>query len=616
MEDAMTKCFDPARREAVVEAVVIALIFGFLAAGPLLADSGSGDKACPGLGYPGDEHRFRLFQHEGAAGDETFRLEAGADSTSSLSMSAEGNLDVGGGHLSFVQRLLVDRDTYALKRYDLNLNERSGGTQSIHAEQAGDSVVLTIEAAGSPFRHSFFAPGGAMVIDNLIMNHLALIACRVARDGYRPESLNVILPQVGALVPAVIAPQPSAADGTRKIEMRIASVIETLTIDSFGRFSRLDVPSQALHYDRMLTAFDMPQGAPSGGSPGVPPGGIQGAPPSGTPGPSPNGIPGRQPSAASSATQRMPDSGAPAGHAIFSQDVIRFVSNGTTLDGILTLPSAGQPIPYPAVLLEAGSGPQDRDGTIGANRPFLDLARGLAVNGIASLRYDNRPLAAPRTIDPRTVTLRQEVIDDAVAALDYMRSQTEVDGARLFIVGHGSGGSLAASIARADGRVTGLVIIDGTLHPLDAIAGQQLGLGGGETSAGSGLLRAEIDSLEAGTLPEGRLISGRPSRYYRDYASRNLVADFLAFRGPVLILRAGKDPEITMEDLDTWRETARRGGKQGMKILEFPDLGRALAPFKGEPKSASDLLPGNVDPSVIEAIGNFVRSTPRREMSR
>lgn len=581
----MTKCFGHARREAAV----IALIFGFLGPGSVSADAGSTQKGCPGLGYAGDEHRFRLFQREAPAGDETFRLVENADSIGALSLAAEGKVDLGARRISFVQKLLVDPDTYALRTYDLDLAEGSGVTQSVRAIQSADSVVLSIGGPAGTFRRSFPSAGRAMILDNLVVNHLAILACRLARDGFRSETLSVVVPQVGVVLPALIAPRPPEADGTRKIEIRIATVTEILTIDAVGRFARLEVPSQSLRYERMLTAFDVPQqGGPQGGAPPSPP----------------------------PETGRIPDSGPPVGRAIFSEETVSFASKGAKFDGILTLPSAGQPIPYPAALLFAGTGPHDRDETIGPNRPFRELARGLAVSGIASLRYDNRDLAAPQTIDPHTVTVQEEAIDDAIAALDFMRARSEIDGARLFIVGHGSGGAIAASVAREDGPIAGLVMIGASPRPLDAILRDQLDRGAAQDPSGSALIRAQLDSLTAGTLPEERMIRGMPPRYYRDYASRDLAGDLRRFPGRVLIIQAGEDPGVGSKDLEMWREAAKMGGKGEVTIQEFPDLGHALIPIKGDPTPASLFVPGNVDPSVIEAIGTFVQSTPRRERSR
>ena len=58
------------------------------------------------------------------------------------------------------------------------------------------------------------------------------------------------------------------------------------------------------------------------------------------------------------------------------------------LPGTLTLPKGNGP--FAAVVLVHGSGPNDRDETIGPNKPFKDLAWGLASQGIAVLRYDKR----------------------------------------------------------------------------------------------------------------------------------------------------------------------------------------------------------------------------------
>ena len=51
---------------------------------------------------------------------------------------------------------------------------------------------------------------------------------------------------------------------------------------------------------------------------------------------------------------------------------------------------AGRRRPFPGVVLVHGSGPNDRDESIGPNKPFRDLAEGLASRGIAVLRYDKR----------------------------------------------------------------------------------------------------------------------------------------------------------------------------------------------------------------------------------
>jgi len=69
------------------------------------------------------------------------------------------------------------------------------------------------------------------------------------------------------------------------------------------------------------------------------------------------------------------------------------VAREWSLPGTLTIPVG--PGPFPAVVLVHGSGPNDRDETVGANKPFRDLALGLASRGIAVLRYESGPASTP-----------------------------------------------------------------------------------------------------------------------------------------------------------------------------------------------------------------------------
>jgi len=545
----MTGCCDRGRRRAAR----IACIFGLIGIAGGAAGAGAVPQTpCVSLGSPGDELEFHLFHMDAPAGEETFAIEGPADSSGGFTIRARGSIHLAGRVFSMTQRLVADAGTDALRDYDLEVTGATGERQSIRATCRADSVVVSIAASGANYRRAFpTGPGPVFVLDNLIASHVALLACRIAGDGFRPETLKVVVPQVGALLNAAIVPQPPAADGTRKVEMRIASVTEILSFNAAGRFDRVDVPSQGLSYQRMVPGYDVP---PEGGAPRK------------------GKMPGE--GAAAPEAARIPDSGAPPGRQIFFEETIQFVSKKTTLDGVLTLPMAGQSIPYPAVILIAGSGPQDRDATIGPNRPFRDIARGLAVYGVASLRFDKRTLAAPQTIDPRTLTVKEEVIDDAVAAIDCLRSRTEIDGSRISIVGHDLGGALAATIARADGAIAGLVIL-------------------------------------AGTLADDRVIPGVTPHYLRDYNARDLAGDFLAFRGPVLILFTGKDDQVTSRDLDLWNETAAKGGKKNVTVRTYPQLGHLFIPIQGEPAPATMMRPGSVDPAVIEDISRFASAATK-----
>ena len=129
-----------------------------------------------------------------------------------------------------------------------------------------------------------------------------------------------------------------------------------------------------------------------------------------------------------------------------------------------------------AIVLVHGSGPNNRDETLGPNKPFRDLAWGLAQRGIAVLRYEKRTRqhGAKLAAANRNFTVREETTEDAVLAVKLLRSRKEFDPKRIFVLGHSLGGTLAPRIAVEDGALAGIIILAGATRPLQDVAREQL----------------------------------------------------------------------------------------------------------------------------------------------
>ena len=127
------------------------------------------------------------------------------------------------------------------------------------------------------------------------------------------------------------------------------------------------------------------------------------------------------------------------------------------------------------MILVHGSGPHDRDETIGPNKPFRDLAHGLASQGIAVLRYEKRTKEHPvrMAMSVNTITVKEETIDDAVAAFEALKSQEKIDPKRIFVLGHSLGGTLLPRIGKAKDGIAGFISLAGSTRPMEDLVLEQ-----------------------------------------------------------------------------------------------------------------------------------------------
>src|SRR5450759_2325943 len=191
----------------------------------------------------------------------------------------------------------------------------------------------------------------------------------------------------------------------------------------------------------------------------------------------------------------------------FRERGVKVVSGPLSLPGTLAMPVGDGP--FPGVVLVHGSGPQDRDETIGGLRPFQDLAQGLASRGIAVLRYAKRTKVYGKEMAAAgDVTVKDEVLDDALAALRLLREKPGVDRRRLFVSGHSLGALLAPRIAVLDGALAGLVLLASPSRPMSEVVRDQAQWLAGPGASDAQRLAAPAIRKEADALAD--LYAGRP----------------------------------------------------------------------------------------------------------
>jgi uncharacterized protein len=299
----------------------------------------------------------------------------------------------------------------------------------------------------------------------------------------------------------------------------------------------------------------------------------------------------------------------------FDEQDVTLGAGRLAVPGTLSLPHG--PGPRPAVVLLAGSGPLDRDETLGRNKPFKDLAWGLASRGVAVLRFDKVTYAHPRELsEARAVTVVEEYVPDALAAVDLLRRRPTLDAERIFVLGHSLGGTVAPRVAAVEPSVAGLVILAGGTQPLHWAAVRQVrylaSLEPATAAASEPVIEAMseqarlVDSpdLSPSTAPN-RLPFGVPASYWLDLRGYRPVEVAAALDRPMLILQGGRDYQATVaDDLAGWQ--AGLAHRPDVTIRVYPPDNHMF--FRGiGPSAPAEYEPAqHVDPAVVADIARWV----------
>lgn len=271
-----------------------------------------------------------------------------------------------------------------------------------------------------------------------------------------------------------------------------------------------------------------------------------------------------------------------------------------SLAATLTLPRG--PGPFPAAILIAGSGPQDRDETVAGHRPFLVLADHLTRKGLAVLRYDKRGIGKSTGNFDQATT--EDFASDAVAAVAYLKSQKEIDAGKIGLIGHSEGGIIAPLIASRSSDVAWMILLaapglkgedvmllqselilkaagfdDDRIAKARDFNRQSYDLARKERNAEA--LEAKLTDLVDSTgmsttlppttlKPQARMMTSPWFRFFLDY---DPIPALEKTHCPVLALNGDKDLQMaSKENLAQIQRALQAGGNKDFQIKELPGL--------------------------------------------
>jgi uncharacterized protein len=307
--------------------------------------------------------------------------------------------------------------------------------------------------------------------------------------------------------------------------------------------------------------------------------------------------------AAVAATLRLGkvDYSAPVGAPYAAMEVTLPGPGGITLGGTLTVPTgvAGR---VPAVVTITGSGQQDRDEYLpvaGGLRPFRQVADTLGRRGIAVLRLDDRTVG----LSQGKLGTSADYADDIRAALAFLRSRPEIDGARLALLGHSEGGMIAPMVAASDPQLKGIVLLAGPAETgLDIIHFQQRNAIAHDSTirpaARDSMIRAAAKSLDS---------LAHTSAWLDFFLHYDPLATARRVTVPVLILQGATDHQVTPEQAAKLATAIRAGGNTDVTVHVFPELNHLFVhDTSGQPSGYTSLKSSRVSADVLGMLADWL----------
>lgn len=319
---------------------------------------------------------------------------------------------------------------------------------------------------------------------------------------------------------------------------------------------------------------------------------------------------------------------------------VRNEAVGVKLAGTFTRPRGGGR--YPAVLLLTGSGQQDRDETLFAHKPFLVLSDYLTRRGIAVLRLDDRGVGGSER-GPLGITLK-DLAGDARAGVAFLRGRTDVDPARVGLVGHSEGAMLAAMAAAETPDVAFIVMVAGTGVPGDRILLAQAASVAKISGASDAViawdrsvrervykvLAAETDGKPDAAARQRLLdavatltVPGLPENASRDLASTLLKAGsqpwlryFLVYdprqalarvKVPVLAIGGERDLQVpAAENLQEIERAVKANGNTDVTTVLIPTLNHLMQTSVTGSVAEYGTIEETFAPAALELIGDWI----------
>jgi len=299
---------------------------------------------------------------------------------------------------------------------------------------------------------------------------------------------------------------------------------------------------------------------------------------------------------------------------LFKQIEVHVKTPGHDLVGLLTIPKNGSN--FPLVVFVHGSGPSDMDETVGPNKPFKDIAGGLASKGIASIRYVKRTVLYANEFTT-SFTVKEEVMDDALAAIALARTTPNIDKGQIYVFGHSIGGMLGPRLALLAPDLNGIILAAAPARKLADIIADQNKYGASLAKDTTGIVAKQLtEALKKvdaarittlGAMKPDSVVLGLPAAYWVDLNNYNQVEDAKKLvKQRILVIQGGLDFQVSEQDFNIWNTALSTKKNASMKL--YPDLNHLLSPQNEKGTMSQYQVPINVSAVLVNDLVTWINS--------
>jgi pimeloyl-ACP methyl ester carboxylesterase len=287
------------------------------------------------------------------------------------------------------------------------------------------------------------------------------------------------------------------------------------------------------------------------------------------------------------------------------------------VEGLLSIPRKGKD--FPVLIILAGSGPSDKDLSIGSKRIYKDIAWGLASQNIAVFRFDKRTYTHKSTLASNpNLNIDDEYTQDLKLAIAMLQQQPNINPKQIYVMGHSLGGHLLPYLAGKVNGVKGYIGLFANYSGLPDLMVYQADFLSKDLPENKKLPYQQLKQKAlyardrfGPNSPNDSLPDGLTTKYLLSLNQAAPKNHLKSLRNkPFMFIQGEKDYQVPTSEMDKWQAALQFVKQSQTSFVLLKNINHLGTDEPGEMGPGNYEKPGNVSPLLIKEIEAFIKLKP------